>query len=511
MQTAIKYAQQNPQSSYAQELQQRIQSGNYNDVLSQMGIDVSKFGTSTAPTTPASTPASNPVEDFVGDTAKNAENAVNNAGTAIVNDSQTEGAKAAAASNPLDKAAGTEQGIQHVAGDMAGGVEQTIAAPITTGVNDIADAISSSPTVQKIAQALPDFTGKLTALANSHPEIAHNLSDLFNLGSAAVAPEAAEEAAPIIKDAASSASDGIASGVDKAKTAIQSTKDAQAAETAVKTQAATKAAALKDVTPDYESATPTAKGKLISQPTVKGDDGEELPRVQEGGTLKGRTVTPTPLEKEAATELQNVPGYDPKATALQKYQLAKGEIATRGQALSDSLENEKIAVPPKEIVSTVRKAVNEVPKDSLLLQKSDPAIKNYMRVVNNAVSKTDGTLKGVLDLRKSLDNTYQNARGKMAFGSDKLSALDEVHTAARDALTKYLIDHAQNTNVQDSLRSQWNLYRAADELQNKAEHEEGSTVGRLMQKHPITTKVIKAGARTVARGVTFGAADHLIQ
>ncbi len=245
--------------------------------------------------------------------------------------------------------------------------------------------------------------------------------------------------------------------------------------------------AIGDATPNYEASTPTQRQKLLG-------------RVQEGGTFKGRTVKPTALETEAGQELSKVPGYDPNSTKLQKYQVAKAEIATRGEALSSSLQNEKIIVPKKEIVSKVRTAINDVPEQSLLLQKSDPVIKNYIRVVNNAVNSVDGNLKGVLDLRKNLDAVYENARGKAAFGSDKIAALDEVHTAARDTLTQYLIDHAAETDVKASLRGQWNLYRALDQLQIAAEKESGSSVGRLIQKYPITSKVVEKGARAVGLG-----------
>lgn len=237
--------------------------------------------------------------------------------------------------------------------------------------------------------------------------------------------------------------------------------------------------AIDDATPDYESSTPTGKGKLLD-------------RTQEGGFLKGRTVEPSKLEIEAGTELSKIPGYEPASTKLSKYQVAKTEVAKRGQALEQSLKDENISVPKREVANRVKSAINEVPNKSLLLQKSDPVMNNYMRVLKNAQEKVPGTLDGVLKLRKMLDDAYENARGKQAFGSDKISALDDVHTAARNALTEYLIEMARSTDVKASLRSQWNLYRAMDMLKLAAEKESGSVLGRTMQKYPITTKAVKA-------------------
>ena len=245
--------------------------------------------------------------------------------------------------------------------------------------------------------------------------------------------------------------------------------------------------AIEDATPDYESSTPTGKGNLLD-------------RTQEGGFLKGRSVKPNALEIEAGTELSNVEGYNPSSTKLAKYQTAKTEVGKRGQALEKSLANDKVVVPKREVSSRVVKAVNEVPKKSLLLQASDPVIKQYVRVLKNALTNQPGNLKGILRLRKALDDAYENARGKQAFGSDKISALDDVHTAARDAITEYLIEKAQATDVKASLRSQWNLYRAMDMLKIAAEKESGSVLGRTMQQYPITTKVIKAAGNATGIG-----------
>ncbi len=252
--------------------------------------------------------------------------------------------------------------------------------------------------------------------------------------------------------------------------------------------------AIEDATPNYENASKGERTKLMG-------------RVEEGGTLKGRTVKPTPLETEAGTELSKVPGYDPKATKLAKYQTALTEVQKRGAQLEVDVGNEKVIVPKKQIAKIVSNAINEVPDTSLLLQKSDPVIGNYMRVVENSLKQEPGNLQGVLRLRKTLDAAYENARGKQAYGSDKIAALDDIHKAGRDALTQYLIDNAKNVDVKASLRSQWNLYRAIDELGVAAEQEAGSTIGRLMQQNPITTKA----AQVLLRGTAAGSALRIVK
>lgn len=245
--------------------------------------------------------------------------------------------------------------------------------------------------------------------------------------------------------------------------------------------------AIEDATPNYETMTSSQKQKVLGQ-------------VSEGGILKGRQIKPNAFQQEAGAEVAKIPEYNPDATKLEKYQLVKSEVSKKGEELKNSLKNENIIVPKKEVTARVKQALGEVPKDSLILQKSDPSIKNYLRVYNNAINKVDGNLDGVLELRKRLDSAYENARGGQAFGSEKIAALDEVHTAVRNKLTEYLIEKAKNTDVKASLRSQWNLYRALDELQIAAAKESGSKFGRLKQKFPVTNRVVQTGIRTAGLG-----------
>ncbi len=302
------------------------------------------------------------------------------------------------------------------------------------------------------------------------PETLGTVSDLAETGLNVAGLEGAVETLNKVPGAVGNAKANISSNLSKVKNPFSS-KALAPEETLTK--------AVQDATPDYESSTPTGKGKLLE-------------RTQEGGMLKGRSVKPNALETEAGTELSKVKGYDPNGTKLSKYQATKAEIVSKGKVFKEALKQEKAIVPKREVASQVQKAVNEVPNRSLLLQSSDPVIKQYFRVMKTALGKLPGNLLGVQKLIETLDDAYENARGKQAFGSDKISALDDVHKAGRDALTKYLIEKAQTTEVKAMKRSLWNLYRASDMLKVAAEKESGSVLGRAMQKYPITTKIIKS-------------------
>ena len=284
-----------------------------------------------------------------------------------------------------------------------------------------------------------------------------------------------------------------------------SLSDNAAAQSAAAADQATKATADKAIQSAVTDATPAYNKSLVSDPAIKNADGTITPRVTEGG-ISGRTVNPTPLEKDAGAALSKIPDYPANGTNLEKLQSIQPEIAKQGQALRSSLANEDVVKTRGEMLDVVKSAVNKVPDTSMSLAKTDPAIKNYLRVASNAIANTPQTLAGELEFSNKLDAAYENARGKLAFGSDKVSALDEIHTAARNALKQDLITSAKSTDVKAALKSQWDLYRAQDVLRTKAEQEAGTSIGRFAQSHPVIAKVGKMAAN--AAGI--GAGVHLI-
>lgn len=343
------------------------------------------------------------------------------------------------------------------------------------GIKDALAGISSTEEAQGLAE-------KYTSWKSQNPELAEDLEAGFNVATVipgigagskivekgvqigADAAKAAAEAAPIVKEAAESAARNVSEEVAS-----------RAESSAIKS-------AQKRVVPDYESLSGKGKGALIDE-TVSGK-----PRVEEGGIIKGRRVNMTQLEDEAAREVASLPGYKAGMTNLQAHNLVDAAIAKEAQGLETSLAREGIAVPPQQIKSIVKKAVDAVSENSLIFQKSDPVIGQYMRVLENAIKQNDGTLKGVLKIRKAMDAAYKNAGKHFPTGGEKIAALDEIHRGARDALQEFLINTARGTDVKAALRKQWNLFRADDVILDKASKEAGSTIGRVrdvIRAHPI--------------------------
>ena len=377
---------------------------------------------------------------------------------------------------------GLEAGAKFGAGAI--GTAFSPIAPIlnnTVGkvVNGIADKISDIPAVQDFAESP---AGQGTA------RVAEDVGNLSTIAGTAMGawkvPKVASDIGSTIKGALTETPEQVA-----AKVSAQ--------------QAKLEKQAITDTTPAYNK-------KLIGEsPVTTNVDGKPVtaPRVQEAprgisNVGKSRTVTSTQQEINAGKELAKVPGYETAKTSLDKYNLIEPAITKEAQALESSLKNEGVLRPPNEINKIVKDAVNKASGDSLLLQKADPLVKNYMRVTQRAIAQSDGTLAGELKVRQALDNAYEDAGGK--YSNNK--GLDQIHRAARNALNEDMEAKATNTEVIASLRKQSNLYRAGDVLQDKARAEGGSQLEQLAKSHPVISKTVEMGVKAAG----LGAGLHLL-
>lgn len=382
----------------------------------------------------------------------------------------------------LDKLiGGVQSGVKSGAAAIGKGLRDVVGAPqadaLGKNAHDHALSFLNHPDVKP-------FVNAIQAMA-ANPRIVNDLKAVGEVAQGAGTAVGAKELVTALPEAAGAIKSKLPSALGGP------VLEADAAAANVAKEAALVKRGIQDATPAYSK-------NLIGEPSVNG-----VPRVQEGGGVnKERTVTSTPKEVEAGTELAGVPGYAEAKTSLDKYNSIEPEIAKQGQALDASLEKEGVLRPPQQISKVVRDAVNKAGSDSLLLQKSDPIIKNYMRVTNRAIAQSPGTVAGERAIVKMLDNAYEDAGGK--YTNNK--GLDQVHRAARNALIDDMEANSKSTEVKASLKKMRNLYNAADVLQDKARAEGGSKLEQFMKAHPMATKA----AKVVGKAVGLGAGIHLL-
>lgn len=485
----IDYSKANPNTDYAKRAGQLIQSGGFDAEAQKEGIDLSWAG---RPPLQKQNSTTQPMQSTnpIVETAQNLGGQYNDA-TNKIESSVEQGAaglqKAAQDPDPITGIGDSIKALGETGLGTAAGAVQAIFAPISAPIQTLIQHLSAASDAQK-ANGTPGITDNIvnspqadaarkaiSDWSSAHPELARTLGDAFTVGTAALGSGGEGD---ILNQSVSDVARG---AVDTAKNAVSNVKDmvvkSPEAQAAKITQQA-----IKDTTPAYSKS-------LVGESDIKG-----VPRVQEGGILTSRTVTPTDAEVAAGKELAKIPNYPVKGTALQKFNAIEPEIAKEGKALATSLKDENILRPPKEVAKIVKTAINNASENSVLLQKTDPIVKNYMRVANKAITQSDGTLAGELKVRQALDNAYADAGGK--YINNK--GLDQIHRAARNALNDDLEAKAVNTEVKASLKKQSNLYKAQDVLQDKAKAEGANGLKRWIKNNPKTMTAVKIGGGTAA-------------
>lgn len=227
---------------------------------------------------------------------------------------------------------------------------------------------------------------------------------------------------------------------------------------------------------------------------VKGQITPRLTPDATRSTFESRVPVTSASEAASAKELANVPNYPDNGTYLDKGLSVQKAISTEAEGMKASLEAEDVSNPldttkqQAQIKNLIQAHVSEnVPN---FYEKGFPktAAGRYYEAVYNAVDNYDGTRAGELDLRQTIDKEYNNARGKLAWGTDGQNALDEAHIDLRNDINNDLAKNSKSVDTQASLKKQSNLFRAKDVLDAKAQAESATAYGRLVQKYPMLGK-----------------------
>ena len=123
-------------------------------------------------------------------------------------------------------------------------------------------------------------------------------------------------------------------------------------------------------------------------------------------------------------------------------------------------------------------------------------------ILRRLINNSDGTLLGEHKVRQLLDKAYEDAGGEYT----QNKGLDQIHRAARDAITLDVESKAVTTEVKQAYQGMTRLYRGYDVLLEKARAEGGSKFQRFVKENPVVSKA----AEMVARTAGLGAGIHLV-
>lgn len=532
MQNAIDYAKQDPNSSYAQELQKRIQSGQYNDVLKQMGKDTSKYAQPVAPA-PIAAPAptiAQKVGSAIKETASNYEKEVAPAaadvmGEGNIGDAASKLSQLSDTGAPISTDEGKNQAhltggaIEDATLGTASDAVRALFAPITAPIHTLiahSVAQNSGKTVAgEEGNDSPQAVAAREAIANwakTHPQIAKTVGDAINVGGSTVGSGALDAS---VGDLATSAKGAIENGVKKGTDTLAAAKDAalgtpeQQATAKATADAAAASANKEGVTSLLKQDPETMTSKM------KKDAVDEGRQIQTDTKLGGNEVDYLPTkEVKRAGEVMSDPTQVPDPikpgdktnVVVSKVQNA---IKVKGADAEKFLEDNPVKLTNKEdldMFTTMRDSASEV-SDKTQMGAYDGQLELFQKQLQKQVAQNGGgytTANYYKALKGYEDNVASQFKGgkemlvdPTGVGSAKVRAAADIRTTIRDMIG------AKHPEFQPQMYDLASLYEAKD---NAIFNASKTTSKSILDKYPKATKVAKIGIELTGLGLLGRAA-----
>lgn len=351
-----------------------------------------------------------------------------------------------------------------------GGVASAAFAPITEapivkqGLEAAGGLISKIPGVNTLAQKASDFS-------QQHPEVSKDIKNITDIATLGVGSGAA-------KPLAEAAEQGGASLIKSGAAAIDANQFKFA----------------QDLIKPID--TKTTKLAQVGRTT------------EAGGLFKKDIVTPTANEVESAKEVAQVPGIAPSNTYQKNFNLIRDYNAQQAKQLESDVAQYDFAIPRKEVMSKLKDAASSLADSPLIVGEAEKTAQKLLSGAKKFIDQNPGTGSGLLKARKEFDQWVLSQKPK-AFDAKSENAFTVANRAIRDALNTTLDESATNLGVKDSLKKQFALYRAMDEVEPKAAEEANTVFGRALQRigQALGTrnKLVQTLAAATGIGV-FGAA-----
>lgn len=351
----------------------------------------------------------------------------------------------------------------------AGGVASAAFAPITEapgikqGIQAIGTGISKIPGVSQVAQ-------KASQVATQHPQAAKDVQNVFDIATLGVGSGAAK---PV--------------GAALSKTANVLERSGLEASQAAKNKFAQELV------------------KPVETSAVKLDQVKRT--TESGGLFKKDVVTPTPFEVQSANEVAQIPGVSPKNTFQKNFNIVRDFNSQQAQQLESDIKQYDFVIPKKEINSRLNAVGNTLSQSPLIVGDAAKMASRLIAGAKKFVEQNEGKGSGILKARKEYDSWVLDQKPK-AFDAKAENAFTMANKEVRDTLNTILDENATNLGVKDSLRKQFSLYRAMENIAPKAADEANTVFGRTLQKIGKTlgtrNKLVQTLAAATGVGV-FGA------
>ena len=245
---------------------------------------------------------------------------------------------------------------------------------------------------------------------------------------------------------------------------------------------------------------------LVSPKQTKAVREAQVGRTTEKGLLKTKTVEPTSLEKEVAEEVNKLPVHGRQSLQANYNVISKANSA-EAERLQSALKARHIPVSMDEVQEASNKLIGDLKKNIYITGQGEPIAKKVVgimqeKVLQNATKDGEITAANLLQARKEFDAEIKAQKTAKIFDSSTEGPASIAIQKTRQALND-LIESKVPGEYKVSLKKQSLLYRAMDNLEEKAANERGNVVSRAVDKYKKYAVPAGVGA------IGYGAAKAL--
>lgn len=376
-----------------------------------------------------------------------------------------------------------------IGGDVAGeaaksainAVPDSIKEPIVSGAKKVGNYVANTDLGKAGIAGAGKVVNALSDIAKAHPEAARNIGAVGNIASAFPAGFGASAA----EKGALKAGEAVAPALESAGKNLTAAGEKQAAER--KTKSFT---------------------DLVSPKETKRVKEDNVGKTVEKGFLRKKEVVPDRFTSDVANTVSQVPGINPSRSYQHNYNQIAAENKAEAVKLNEALKTSNVTIPAEKINKAAANIRNSLAKQTFLVGDAKKVSDKMLEEAGSLIKKNGNTAAGLLKTRQEFDSWAKGQMGGDPF-SDSNKARGASLKAVRDSLNNLISDAVPDAKVKESLKKQFHLYSALDNIQDKAAAEGKNIltrgIAKLEDAIPSNNALLRHGA---AGAIGLGLATH---